>query len=144
MRAGRVAADRPRRDAPGVSTEDGIAEVVASLCRRVERAYDRETANHLITSTLVLSGLRLDRELAVKIFRRYRAMEDSTTYQYILEQGALKWGRDLLVKLGASRLGVPTDEVKAAIQELEDLSRLERMELRVNNAASWNDVLETP
>ena len=75
---------------PGVSTEDGVAEVVAQLCRRVERAYDREVANHLITSTLILSGLRLDRELAVNMFRRYRAVEDSTTYQYIIEQGGLK------------------------------------------------------
>ena len=50
---------------PGVSIEDGVVEVVAQICRRVERAYEREMANHLITSTLILSGLRLDRELAV-------------------------------------------------------------------------------
>jgi hypothetical protein len=128
---------------PGVSTEDGIAEVVASLCRRVERAYDRETANHLITSTLVLSGLRLEKELAVKIFRRYRAVEDSTTYQYIVEQGALKEMRGFLLQLGARRFGAPTERVKAAIQEVEDIPRLERMGLRVNDVASWNDVLET-
>ena len=128
---------------PGVSMEDGVAEVVAQLCRRVERAYDREVANHLITSTLVLSGLRLDRELAVNMFRRYRAVEDSTTYQYIVEQGVLKGVREMVLDLGATKFGAPTENVKSSIQEMDDLPRLRRMGLRVINAASWNDVLET-
>ncbi|MGP0069818.1 MAG: hypothetical protein ACLQGP_40230 [Isosphaeraceae bacterium] len=129
---------------PGVTMEDGVAEVVAKLCRRVERTYDREEANHLITSTLILSGLRLDRVLAVNMFRRYRAVEDSTTYQYIIEQGEIKNMRRMLLKRGARLLGAPTEAVRAAIQELEDLPRLERMmDCALDSATSWNDVLET-
>ena len=96
-----------------------------------------------MTSTFVLSGLRLDQEVALKLFRRYHAVEDSTTYQYIIEQGALKEMRKVVLEHGAIKLGAPTDKVKAAIQGLEDLPRLERMGLRVLTAKSWNDVLKT-
>jgi hypothetical protein len=128
---------------PGVSKEDGVAEIIAQLCWRVDRDYEREVANHIVTSALVLSGLRLDRELAVNLFRRYRAVEDSTTYQYIIEQGAIAEVRKLVLRKGATKLGAPTKRVKAAVQELEDLPRLERLLDSLDTATSWNDVLET-
>ena len=96
-----------------------------------------------MTSTFVLSGLRLDQQVALKLFRRYHAVEDSTTYQYIIEQGALRGVRALLLEQGASKFGAPTEKVKASIQELEDLPRLKRMGLRVLTAKSWNDILKT-
>ena len=71
-------------------------------------------------------------------------MEDSTTYQYILEQGAIRGVRRLLLRRGAAKFGAPTEGVKAAIQELEDLPRLERMvDCLLDRATSWNEVLET-
>ncbi len=129
---------------PGMSEEDGIADVVARLCRRVERTLDRQTANHVLTSTFVLSGLRLKRERALNLFRRIRAVEESTTYQYIIEQGGLKQARRMLIQLGADKFGAPTKKVRAAIQESEDLQRLERMVRHVLTATSWNEVVETP
>ncbi len=88
---------------------------------------------------------RVEQELAVNLFQRYRAVEDSTTYQYIIDQGEIKNMRRVLLKRGASRLGAPTEEVKAAIQELEDLPRLERMmDCALDTATAWNDVLGTP
>jgi hypothetical protein len=129
---------------PGVAVEDGVADVVARLCRRLKRTYDQEVANHVLTSAFVLSGLRLSREKAVNVFRRVRALEDSTTYQYIIEQGEIKGVRRMLLELGTNRFGAPTKQVRAAIQELEDLSRLRRMGVRVLTAASWNDILVTP
>jgi hypothetical protein len=82
-------------------------------------------------------------DIAMSSPRRYRAMEDSTTYQYIIEQGCLKWGRSTLLDLGAIRFGEPTEKVKTSIQELEDLSRIKRMEMRILTAGSWDDILET-
>jgi hypothetical protein len=93
----------------------------------------------------VLSGLRLKREQAINVFRRIRAVEDSTTYQYIIEQGEIKAARRILLRAGATKLGTPTKKVKAARQALEDLPRLERMVDRLLDAPStWSDVLETP
>lgn len=128
---------------PGTPVEEGIAEIVARLCRRVERSFDHETASHVLTSTFVLSGLRLNRERALDLFRRIRAVEESTTYQYILEQGELKAVRRLVLRHGGRKLGTPGKKVKAAIQELEDLPRLERILDAVPTAASWDEVLAT-
>jgi hypothetical protein len=130
----------------GLSEEDGIADVVARLCRRVERTLDRETANHIFTSTFVLSGLRLERQRALNPFRRIRAVEESTTYQYILEQGAIKVLKRLLLRQGTRKFGAPRKAVKAAIEEfdVDDLDRLERMFEHLETAASRDEVLETP
>lgn len=129
---------------PGTPVEEGIAEVVARLCRRVERSFDHETASHVLTSTFVLSGLRLNRERALDLFRRIRAVEESTTYQYILEQGAIKEARRILLEQGATKFGAPARKVRSALKELEDISRLRRMALRLITAGSWDDVLATP
>lgn len=77
---------------------------------------------------------------------RIRAVEESTTYQYIIEKGEMKALRKLLLRQGAAKLGAPNKKVKAAIQELDvdDLPRLERMCDCLDTAANWNDVLETP
>lgn len=118
--------------------------MVARLCRRAERTLDRETANQVLTSTFVLSGLRLERERALNLFRRIRAVEESTTYQYIVEQGEIKGTRRMLLKQGTAKFGAPTRKVKAAIQDLEDLPHIERMMIHLLSATSWNEVLETP
>jgi hypothetical protein len=70
-------------------------------------------------------------------------VEESTTYQYIIEQGGLKAARAILLAQGASKFGVPAKKARAAIQELEDLSRLRRMAMRMLTATSWDEVLET-
>jgi hypothetical protein len=42
-------------------------------------------------------------------------VEDSTTYQYIIEQGELKGRRNMLLELGATKFGAPPQVVKAKI-----------------------------
>src|SRR5262249_24474316 len=116
---------------PGVSAEDGIADVVELLGRRIERTMNQEEAKRILTSAFVLSGLRLTREQAKRAFGRVPAVEESTTYQYIIEQGEIKGLRRLLLRQGAAKFGAPPKKVKATIQELEDLPRLERMGLRL-------------
>jgi hypothetical protein len=99
---------------PGVSTVDGIADVIGHLWRRVERNYAEEVVDYRFTSAYLLSGLRLKREIAVKLFRRYHAVEDSTTYQYAIEQGGIKSLRKLLLRKGTSMFGAPSEKVKCS------------------------------
>jgi hypothetical protein len=117
--------------------------VVDKLCHRLERTMNQEEIKHILTSAFILSGLRLNRKQALNAFRKVPAMEDSTTYQYIIEQGELKGARRMLLKMGTAKFGAPTKKVKAAIQGLENLSRLHRMGVKLLTAGSWNDVLET-
>jgi hypothetical protein len=72
-------------------------------------------------------------------------MEDSTTYQYILEQGAIRAANWFLLEFGKAKLGAPTEKVEASIKQLEDLPRLERMVDRAfKTATSWDEILDTP
>jgi hypothetical protein len=80
----------------------------------------------------------------MEIPRKYDPVEDSTTYQYIIEQGGIKAVRRVLLRIGTSKLGAPSEEVEAVIQGLEDLPRLERMfDCAIDRATSWNEILET-
>jgi hypothetical protein len=74
-----------------------------------------------------------------------QTLEESTTYQYILEQGATQALKRLLLRLGAKKFGAPTKAVKIAIEllDVDDLRQLERMVMRVLTAKSWGEILDT-
>lgn len=71
-------------------------------------------------------------------------MEESTTYQYIIEQGELKGLRAAVLDLGRGKFGPPARRARAAILEIEDLTRLRHLLMRVLSANSWDELLETP
>jgi hypothetical protein len=103
-----------------------------------------ERAMKLLTEALLLTGLRVRRESAVRIFRGVRMMQASDTYLMILEEGEEKATRDNIIVLGEVRLG-PCDETnRAALANVTDLSRLKRMHRRAIDAANWQEILATP
>jgi hypothetical protein len=68
-------------------------------------------------------------------------MQESGTYQLILEEGAVKCAREILLALGEDRLGKPTDKQKNKVNTLEDIARLRQMTLAVHTAKSWDALL---
>jgi hypothetical protein len=60
------------------------------------------------------------------LFQGVYGMHESSTYQYILDEGAVREAKRILMRLGLKRL------------------RLERMTERVNEVAGWQELLETP
>jgi hypothetical protein len=78
-------------------------------------------------------------------------LEDSTTYQLILNKGldkGLTQGRaeeaqKLLLRLAAKRFGPTPADAEAVILAISDIDRLERMVERVSDAAGWGDLLAT-
>ncbi len=74
----------------------------------------------------------------------WRVMEDSDTYQAILEEGAVRASHRFLLALGEKRFGPPEDAVRLAILAVEDVERLRRMGDRVVDVSSWQQLLETP
>jgi predicted transposase YdaD len=110
-------------------------------------------ADVLFGATFVLSGLRYDRDRIVNIYRRLSMMlEDSTTYQWIMEQGEAKGetrarlaeARSLVLRLGTRRFGPPQVTAQAALAAVTDRERLERIAERIFEAANWDDLLATP
>jgi len=98
------------------------------------------------------------------IIRGVLDMEESTTYQAIIEKGIQKGiemanekaiaqgkeegkreeARRMLLLLGENHLGLASSEVIATIQGINDLERLHQLALRVGQVGSWEELLRSP
>jgi hypothetical protein len=124
--------------------EEGLAVVAQRLVERVTQEAPADRAKKLLTDALLLTGLRVRRDVAVKIFRGVRAMEESDTYLMILDQGQEKHAKKTVLLLGENRLGPPDENIKARLQAVTDLERLDRIILQAATAANWEEILDTP
>src|SRR2546421_12590284 len=125
----------------GLSLEDGLAAVARQVVERLTNEAAPDRGKKLLTDAFLLTGLRVRRDLAARIFRGVRAMEESDTYLMILDQGEEKGIRRVILRMGEERLGSPDESVKAGLNSITDLDRLERMALRTPKATSWQDIL---
>ena len=89
-------------------------------------------------------GLRYERELIDRLLQGVIEMEESVTYQGIIEKGEAKGARKLLLRLGESHFGQPPAEVRTALEGIHDLDRLEQLALRVEKVSSWQELLGLP
>jgi hypothetical protein len=128
----------------GAALEDGLAAIAQRVAERLTREAPPERAKKLLTEALLLAGLRVRRDVAVRIFRGVRIMQESDTYLMILEEGQEKRARDDILVVGEERLGPPDESFKVQLQAVTDLARLTRMVRRAVKAASWQEILNTP
>lgn len=128
----------------GLSLEDGLTTIAGRLVERLTSAAPPERVKKLLTDALLLTGLRVRRDAAVRIFRGVRAMQESDTYLMILEQGMAMARRESILLVGEALLGAPDESVKAQLNLITDLERLKRMIRRATKAASWQEILDTP
>jgi predicted transposase YdaD len=86
--------------------------------------------------------------------------ENSDIHQCIFEQGEAKGiekgkvegeilgrlaeARYIITRQGTKRLGEPSQAAKDELASLADISRLERIAVRLLGATDWNDLLATP
>ena len=68
-------------------------------------------------------------------------MQESGTYQLILEEGAIKHTRELILRLGRKQIGEPTDKHKNKLNAIEDLERLDRIMEKVHTARTGEGLL---
>ncbi len=85
-------------------------------------------------------------------------LEDSTTYQLVLNKGAalgeargeargitlgaIEEARGMVLRLGRLRFGPPPEGIVAAVQGVTDRERLELMAERLFTAAGWDDLIQ--
>jgi len=119
----------------------------------------------LLTTSFTLCGLRHDAILIRELYMSLsRVLEDSTTYQWIIEQGFAKGeaagflkgeaegkaegkaeeARALLLRLGRKKFGEPTSSQRESLMSVLDLDHLERVALRLLDTGSWDELLATP
>jgi hypothetical protein len=127
-----------------VSLEEGLTSVAQRLAERLEKEAPTDRVKRLLTDALLLTGLRVRRDVAAKVFRGVRAMQESDTYLMILDEGQEKRVRKDILILGEEKFGPPEESVKAQLESITDLERLDRMFRRAIKAGSWEAILETP
>ena len=128
----------------GLTLEDGLAAVAGRVVDRLTQEAPADRVKKLLTDALLLTGLRVRRDVATKIFRGVRVMHESDTYLMILDEGQEKATREALLVVGEERLGPPDESVKARLGAVTDLDRLKRMIRRAVKAAGWQEILDTP
>ena len=129
---------------------------------------DGKLAEELFGSTFVLSGMRYEPERLAELYRRFSmTLEDSTTYQWILEkgeakgvvrgrsegrsegrnegrnEGRLEAAKDFLLEDARKRFGM-SDGAETTLQNVNDFERLRRIHTRLNESTGWDDLLSTP
>jgi predicted transposase YdaD len=121
-----------RHDLPGV---------LERMRTRLTGEAARPMAAKLWAATYVLMGLRYPRELADRILQGVLAMEESVTYQAIIERGRVSEARRLILAAGRKKFGRPDRATQAAIEGIADLDRLEALLERVFDVNSWQELL---
>ena len=71
-------------------------------------------------------------------------MRESSTYQGILEEGALNQARKMVLQLGQKHFGPASADVVTAVQGIDDLERLERFHNGCSEVSSWQELLQLP
>jgi hypothetical protein len=127
-----------------LSLEDGLAAVARRVVERVISEAPPDRAKRLLTDALLLTGLRVRRDAAARIFRGIRLMQESDTYLMILDEGKEMQAKKLILLIGDARLGPADESVKGRLESIRDLDRLDRMAVRLAQASSWQEILETP
>ena len=119
-----------------LSVEQGLAAVAQQLVTRILSDAPPDRARKLLTDALLLAGLRIRREVATKIFRGVRVLEESDTYLMIVDIGQEKAMRRIILLLGEKRFGPPDEAVKAELSNITDLDQLTQLALRASEAGS--------
>src|SRR6266853_1124344 len=83
------------------------------VAERVTAEAPPERAKKLLTDAYLLTGLRIRRDAATRIFRGVRVMHESDTYLAILDEGHEKRAKKDILLVGEERLGPSDESVKA-------------------------------
>ncbi len=124
-------------------TEEQLPGIIQQMKARLDPATVPK-AKELWTATYVLMGLRYEREVIDRLLQGVIEMEESVTYQGIIEKGEAKEARKMLLLLGESHFGRAPAEVRTALEGIHDLDRLEQLVLRVDKVGSWQELLGLP
>ena len=127
-----------------LSLEDGLAAVARRVVERLTQEAPPERAKKPLTDALLLTGLRVRRDVAARIFRGVRAMQESDTYLAIIDEGKERATRDNILVVGEERFGPPAEAVQVQLANVTDLERLKRMLRRAVKAANWQEILDMP
>ena len=130
-----------------------LQDVIDQMKQRFHRDTKREERQHLWAATYLMMGLRFDAALIDTVMKGVQDMEESTTYQALLERGEKKGmetgvgkgriaeAREIVIRLGSKKFGSPTRTIRSKVEREADLSRLNAMIDQLLEAESWSELL---
>jgi hypothetical protein len=129
-----------------------LPAVITQMKQRLDRHVPDNQKADLWSAAYILMGMRYERALIQTLLQGVVAMKESVTYQAILEEGEAKGeargeaneARKILLLLGRDQFGEPSAKVRATLDGLADVSRLEELTIRLKHATSWQDLLAPP
>jgi hypothetical protein len=89
-------------------------------------------------------GMRYPRDRIARLLQGVHSMKDSTFYQMIVEEGEAKGRRAIVLRMGRKKFGPPTPEAEAALNAMDDVTRLDTLADRLLDVSSWDELLSTP
>ncbi len=73
-------------------------------------------------------------------------LKESSDYQLVhgegLEEGKIAEARTILCGLGEVRFGKPNKTIRAAVEAIDELDRLEKMTERIVTAKGWRELID--
>ena len=118
-----------------------LPEIIGRMRRRLQAEAPRQQAMSLMTAAYILTGLRYPPDVVDELYAGVHEMEESSTYQAILERGRAEEARAAVILAGRGRLGQPDPRVVVELGKIRDVSRLEFLIERAGTIASWDELL---
>jgi predicted transposase YdaD len=132
-------------------TEVEVPSVIAAMKHRLDTEIPPQEAREMWASTQILIGLRYPGEMVKHLLRGVHDMEESTTYQEIIEKGVEKGiAKGGILRLRAAvlrgatlRFGPPDPQLKARLDAISDLHQLDNMSdaLITGSVKNWAELL---
>jgi hypothetical protein len=132
---------------------DAPPEAARSVVERIGERLQTEApvvrAVHLMTSTIILAGLRFEDDVMKHLFSgvplmdllNWKILKDSSGTRLLMKMGKIEEARTMIVAMGTVRFGPITPEVTARIEAIDDLSRLEALGVRLLSVQTWDELL---
>ena len=142
----------------GNVTETDAPQLIETMADTVENAVadsrltDLE-AGDLWYATYILMSAKYGNELSKLLLRKVNRMRESPAFQAILEEGreegrdeGIVYGRymgvrDVVLRIGAKRFGIPSAQIVARIEAVPTLVGLEVLEDRLLAVETWDELL---
>jgi predicted transposase YdaD len=128
-------------------TEAQLPGVIETMKRRLDSEVSTEEGKELWTATRLLMGLRWSPEFVGQLLRGVKGMQESSTYQEIVQEGYGKGrvddAREYLLHRGSKVLGKPDADTLRVLQAITDRAKLHELTDRVSDgqAVTWAQLL---
>lgn len=118
-----------------------MPQTLEQIQQRLKTGASPAVQGQVWTATFILLGLRFRKELSERLLTGVMTMEESVTYQAIIEKGQPKEASRLLLRLGQVRFGPPPEKARKTIESMTELDHLERLSERLVQVAGWDELL---